>query len=101
VKDAFVGNASDVQQVKKAGHKEKLKEKEDVKDLKEVLSTREGRRFLWRLLTECKVFSSIWTPSAQIHYFAGRHDLGLWLMAEIENADQEAFLTMLKEKNSD
>lgn len=98
-KDALVGNAADAKQVKSAGHKERLKEKDEKKDLQAVLATREGRRFLWRLLEECKVFESIWEPSARIHYLAGKHDFGLWLLAEVEAADKEGFIGMLKERD--
>jgi len=96
-KKAYVGNASDKEQVKKAGTKEYLREKQKKEDLQAILGSVEGRRFLWSVLEKCGVFQSIWTPSAQIHYLAGQQDIGHWLMAQIVDADQDAFLKMQKE----
>lgn len=96
-KDALVANAASEKQVKSAGHKERLREKERKKDLQEVLSTVEGRRFLWGQMKRCKVYESVWESSAKIHYNAGRQDLGHQLMAEIIEASPEAYLQMQKE----
>jgi hypothetical protein len=74
-----------------------LKEKERKRDLQEVLSTIEGRRFLWGQLGKCKVYESIWESSAKIHYNAGKQDLGHELMREILDASPEAYLQMQKE----
>ncbi len=94
---ALVGNAADPKQVKSAGHKERLRENEQKKDLQEVLSTVEGRRFLWAQLGKCKVYESIWESSAKIHYNAGKQDLGHQLMKDILEASPEAYLQMQKE----
>ncbi len=96
-KDAFVGNAADEKQVKSAGHKERLRERERRTDLKAILDTVEGRRFLWGQLGKCKVYESIWESSAKIHYNAGKQDLGHELMDEIIRASPEAYLQMQKE----
>lgn len=96
-KDALVRNAASEKQVKSAGHKERLREKEQKKDLQAMLNTIEGRRFIWRLFEECKVFKTIWESSAKIHFNAGKHDFGLWLMSETIAADSEAYLQMQKE----
>ena len=97
IKDALVGNAADAKQVKSAGHKERLKDKEKKKDLQSILNTVEGRRFLWVQLSKCKVYESIWESSAKIHYNAGKQDLGHELMADIIDASPEAYLQMQKE----
>ena len=96
-KDALVKNAASEAQVRSAGHKERLREKSEKKDLQEVLSTVEGRRFLWGQLKKCKVYESIWESSAKIHYNAGKQDLGHELMAAILDASPEAYLQMQKE----
>lgn len=96
-KEALVKNAASEKQVKSAGHKERLKEKDEKKDLQALLNTIEGRSVFWRILTKCKVFESIWEGSARIHYKAGQQDLGHWLMDEIIKANPEAYLQMQKE----
>ena len=93
---SLVKNAADPDQVKKAGDKEKLGREQELADLAELLGTSAGKRFLWRMLSECGTFASIWTPNAQIHYNAGRQDIGHFLMKEIVEASPDALLDMMK-----
>ncbi len=99
-KDAYVKNASDPKQVKSAGIKERDRRKQEILDLQFILSEQNGRRFLWRLLKHCKAFNSIWEQSAKIHYNAGQQDVAHFVMAEIVEADQDAFLKMMKENQN-
>ena len=94
---ALVKNAADVDQVKNAKIKEKMGREQELADVKEVLSTRGGRRFLWRLLGQCKVHGSIWENSAKIHYNAGQQDVGHRIMAEIIEANEESYFQMMRE----
>ena len=93
----LVKNAASRNQVKKAVRKERDERAEQIADLKSVLRTAQGRRVMWRILTECKTFNSIWEQSAKIHYNAGRQDLGHWLMAEIVDTDENRLFEMMKE----
>jgi hypothetical protein len=95
--NAVVKNAADAEQIKNAGKKLSVKRENELSDLKKILSLPEGRRLIWRLLGFCKVFESIWHPSALIHANAGRQDVGHFIMAEVSDADQEAFFTMIRE----
>lgn len=94
---ALVKNAADPVQVKKAGEKQQSRREKELNDLRFVLSYQQGRRFLWRMLGYCKVFESIWRPSAEIHHLSGKQDCGHFLMGEIVEANQDSFLTMQKE----
>lgn len=94
---SMVANAADKDQVRKADEKIKLGRERELDDLRAVLSTHEGRRFVWRLLGHCKVNGSIWHPSAQIHYNAGMQDVGHFVMAEVVQAGEEFLLQMMKE----
>lgn len=97
--EALVGNVADKEQIKDATRKEKDRRKEEVADLKFILSTVQGKRFLWRLLEQCKTFESVFSPeSMRMSYSAGRQDLGHYLMAEIMDAEPEAFIEMMKQK---
>ena len=69
----------------------------ELNDLRVVLSTGEGRRFIWRLLAHCKVFGSIWSQSAAIHYYAGKQDVGHFVWAEIAAANEDAIFQMMTE----
>ena len=58
-------------------------------DLREVLETAGGRRFVWRLIEFCKVFHSIWDNSSRIHYLEGQRNVGLMLLNALEDVDPE------------
>lgn len=96
-KRALVKNAADASQVKKAENRLMNGRQRELDDLKMVLSTGEGRRFYWRLLSACKTFESIWESSAKIHYNSGRQDFGHFLLAELSEADEDAYFKMVKE----
>jgi hypothetical protein len=84
-------------EVKKAEEQATVERDNELADLRSVLKTPAGRRVLWRILCHCKTFISIWEPSAKIHWNAGRQDVGHFVIQEIESADQEALLTMMRE----
>lgn len=90
-------NAADPAQVKQAARKDQDRGLRFARDLKAVLATREGRNVLWHYLGTCKVFESVWHPSALIHAQAGRQDVGHEIMKDINDTDQEAFFLMMKE----
>lgn len=96
-----VANASSEEGVAEAEIKEMRARRIELDDLRFLLSDRQGRRFLWRLLERCRAFSSVWEPSARIHYNAGQQDLGHYLIAEIMQANEDAFLKMMKEAKGD
>lgn len=89
-------NLSDEGQVKNAEKKSKFRRDQELSDIKSVLSTEEGKRFIWRILSKCKAFSSVWEASAKIHYNSGQQDLGHYIMSEIIDADEQLLFTMMK-----
>lgn len=93
----LVKNAADEEQVKEAARKEKYRRDVDLEDVKTLLGLPQGRRFIWRLLKQTKVFESVWSPSAQIHYNAGRQDFGHFIMGEVVKANPDALVQMMKE----
>ena len=98
---SLVKNAADAEQVKKAALTEKQKSIQAANDLKYVLSSRQGRRFIWRVLCYCKMFESIWRQSAEIHKLAGMQEVGLFLTGEIVKVDDEAYFTMMRESKQE
>lgn len=95
--DPIVQNAADESQVKNAGTKEKRQREKDLDDVRNVLTTLPGRRLLWRYLSECGVFRTSWHPSALIHFNEGKRDMGLKILADITDADENFLLQMMKE----
>lgn len=95
-------NASDPRSVRKAKQSEKQKEREERKDLECILSTIQGRRFVWKQLTEAGCFRLDW--EADKHGFndfcTGRRSLGLKLMAEVHALDPALYTQMAREANA-
>lgn len=75
---------------------EALKRKQALDDLRRILESDYGRRYVWHLLEEAKVFETIWDSSSKIHYNAGKQDFGHMLFAEIAKARPEALFDMMK-----
>lgn len=98
---SLVKNAADPEQIKKAENRILNGRDREIKDLQDVLSSPCGRRFIWRLLSHCKTFETIWEPSARIHYNAGIQDIGHFIMAEVVAADESAFLAMMTENKKE
>lgn len=94
---AEVRNAADAEQVKRAERKTARRAALEAANIKAVMSTLEGRAFVWELLTRARVFESIWHPSAAIHYNAGRQDFGHELQALILGVDEELYDQMARE----
>jgi hypothetical protein len=96
---ALVRHTSDRQSVEKADKAETDLALQHALDLAALLESPAGRRVLWRILTECQTFKSIWDPSSKIHYNAGKQDIGHKLMTWIMEAKPSAFTTMMEEHN--
>lgn len=95
---ALVGNAADATQVRAARVTERLTAERAHADLAAVLSTPEGRRVLWRLLSECHVFSSCWDGhGSRMAYLIGQQDVGHQWLAELTRDHAAAYLLMQSE----
>lgn len=76
---------------------ERIRRKE-ISDLKTVLSKPEGRRVFWRLLSHCNVYGSIFNQNnAIMSKNSGKQDVGHFIMAEIVEADENMYISMMKE----
>lgn len=61
-------------------------------DLRIVLAIPEGRRFIWRLLSECHVYQSPFNPNGSIQaQNIGRTDVGRQLIAWLGEVDPVAY----------
>lgn len=94
----LVKNAADKEQVESAERKERYGRKVQLADLRQILATDYGRRFIWRYLEECHVFGSVFNNSGSITYFnEGRRDVGRVLLADVTEANDEALIQMMRE----
>lgn len=97
MKKPLTGNAADHQQVKEAAQKVKYGREQELNDVRSILATREGLRFMWRYLTECGIFKTSFTGNSHTFFMEGRRDVGLRLLADVNEADPEAYFRMLSE----
>jgi len=95
----LVGNASDEEQVAKAGKKVKQREDIDVEDLKYIMDTPQGRRFVWRYLGLCGVYRLSFSGEAshETAFKEGARLIGTTLLNDINTASPEAYFKMIEE----
>lgn len=85
-------------EVKKAEQREKELRKQQLNDIRTVMSNASGRRFMWRVLERCSTFNSVYNKeSSTMAYLSGQQDLGHFLMAEIVEADENLLLKIMKD----
>ncbi len=95
-----------VEKRKKESPEDKAKRKRDreINDVRVVASTPEGRRFLWRLLSEGKIFQDGYVHGDAgfgTTYNCGRRSIGVWALSELMEASPNTFLQMQNENASE
>ena len=75
---------------------EKQLKKRNISDLQSVLKTVQGRRLMWRILQACRVHQHSFVPgdSTATAFHCGQQSIGLFLLAEIEDAAPNAYTQM-------
>lgn len=99
-KKPYVKNAADQEQVKSAARKSRWAREDDVNDVRELLKTPQGRRFMWRYLGFCKVFETSFTGNSQTFFNEGQRNVGLTMLNDINDADPEALILMMRDERS-
>lgn len=91
-------NAADAGQVNEAGHKEKRGRDLELADVRFLLASPQGRRFIWRYLETCGMNKISFTGDPNWAVFnEGGRNVGLKLQADINEAEPEAYIKMLAE----
>jgi hypothetical protein len=71
-------------------------------DLRQILSTPGGRRFIWGELSDAGIFRGSFSANASQTAFAeGQRDRGLSLLARVNEVDRNAFARMQNEALSE
>lgn len=69
-----------------------------IADMALLLSTRPGRRFIWGLMSDCGIFRSSFDNSGSVTAFnEGQRNVGLKVLADVNEAGPEQYLVMLRE----
>jgi len=90
-------NVAKPDHIKAASIKEKISKGTQLDDVKWILSTPQGRRFIWRYLGECGLFRSSFQGQFQTFFHEGERNIGLKLLADINDADPQSYVTMMTE----
>lgn len=95
---ALVQNASDPQQVKNAGRDEKELKRRERNDIEFLLSSPQGRRFLWKLLCECGIYELSYVQDSDMTAFnEGRRTVGNNILSDILDVDPDGYSMLIKE----
>lgn len=78
-----------------AQEKAEAERKAQLDRLRKLLGTIEGYDLVCRIVDYCRVFDSIWSPSAEIHKNAGRQEVGQWLYKEVAQASPQTAARLL------
>lgn len=89
------------QKKKKQEMRRKLYER-SLSDLRKVLNSAEGRRFIWEILSEAGVFRGSWSSNPhETSYREGKRDIGLFTLNRLLKVSPEIFNQMQKEAATD
>jgi hypothetical protein len=92
-------DVGDEQQVGVRKRKVQIRRERELVEVRNLLSTVPGRGFLYRLLDQCGVFHpSSYYSEIDLSRQAGMRDTGLWVIGEIEAADKDGFIKIIREK---
>jgi hypothetical protein len=97
--DSLVGNAADEKQVRKAEEIERHTANQSVQDLKNVLSTEYGKRFVKRILmvTGLNDVSFRTNDPYLTAHNEGRRWVGLSILTDMIKADPQVYVNLLAE----
>lgn len=80
---------------------ERIDRQNEESDIKWLMSSKRGRRFIWRLLEQAGVFRSSFNPNAMTMSFSeGSRNYGLVILNLIHTLCPELYPTMLKEQKN-
>lgn len=80
---------------KELSAEEKKKRQRDINDLRKILAIPEGRRFIWKQLSEAGIFHTTFSQNAmQTSFLEGQRQQGLRLLNDVNEADTYAFAKM-------
>jgi hypothetical protein len=89
----------DEKQVGRAQSKHRKRRQVELDDLKQVLNTPSGRRFITRLLDQTGLLASdMFTGNSTTFYNLGKRDVGLWVYNEMMKAKPESMIEIMNDR---
>lgn len=78
--------------------KGKLDRETEEADIKWLMSSKRGRRIVWRLLSQSGVFQPVFHPTAMVMSFQeGKRNYGLQMLAAVNTHCSDLYTAMMKE----
>jgi hypothetical protein len=65
--------------------------------MRQVMSSVEGRRFVWRLLERAGVFRTSFTGNSTTFFNEGMRNMGLMVLGDVHEACAESYIVMMNE----
>jgi hypothetical protein len=94
-------NAADEEIVKTRKRKEESVRDRELHDLRTVMASLEGRRFIWRLLDRAGVFRTSFTGNSTTFFNEGQRNMGLIVLADVHEACADTYIQMMTEAKKD
>ena len=89
----------DEKQVGRAQSRHRKRRQVELDDLKQVLNTPSGRRFITRLLDQTGLLASdMFTGNSTTFYNLGKRDVGLWVYNEMMKAKPKSMIEIMNDK---
>lgn len=86
-----MSDRGDERVVKKYKKANRLLRETEIEELNAILATYGGRRLIWRMLSQCGLYSSAPLDPADTQRFEGKRDIGLWIIEEMFTASPNAY----------
>lgn len=92
-----VRNAANESEVRSAEQRDKLAQEQADNDLRAILNSPQGRRFIWRLMEKTGLHKTSFTGSSQTFFLEGQRNIGLLLLSDVMRVDPDSYTAMFKE----
>lgn len=79
---------------------QRLAREREVADLRVLMGTAAGRRFMWRLLEKTGLYKSSMTGNSQTFFLEGQRNIGLYLLAQVNEHCLDEYVLMMSENRS-
>lgn len=79
----------------------KLIREQEKADIKKIMQTKHGRRFISRQLAEFRIYQISFTGNSQTFFNEGVRQCGLWLLDEVSRICPDEYLQMLSENKQE
>lgn len=72
----------------------------EIEDFKWLMSHKQGRRIVWRILEKAGVYRQTFTGNSETFFLEGKRSIGLFVLAEVHEVSADAYVQMLKENKN-